>query len=212
MPRRSTQYQHSALSTQHSAHSTQDSALSTVKIYTRTGDAGETSLFGGARVPKSDARIEAYGTIDELNSFLGVARAGWPESPIDAQLAAAQSDLFEIGAHLASPGTSRFPGVDAVRIEELEHGIDAMEMELAPLKNFILPGGSLAASQLHVARTVCRRAERLVVALSDDSAPTRSSIAYLNRLSDYLFVAARFANHRLGVADVEWHRAARPPA
>ena len=184
-----------------------------MKIYTRTGDAGETSLFGGARVAKSDARIEAYGTIDELNSFIGVARASWPSSPIDAQLAAAQSDLFDIGAHLASPGTSRFPGVDTARIEELEHGIDAMEEELAPLKNFILPGGSLAASHLHVARTVCRRAERLVVALGDDSAPTRSSIAYLNRLSDYLFVAARFANHRLGVDDVPWlRRAARPPA
>jgi len=177
-----------------------------VKIYTRTGDAGETSLFGGARVPKSDARIEAYGTVDELNSFLGVARATWSASPIDAQLAAAQSDLFEIGAHLASPGTSRFPGVDVARIEELEHGIDAMEAELAPLKSFILPGGSLAASQLHIARVVCRRAERLVVALGDESAATKSSIAYLNRLSDYLFVAARFANHRFGVDDVPWSR------
>jgi cob(I)alamin adenosyltransferase len=177
-----------------------------VKIYTRTGDAGETSLFGGARVPKNDARIEAYGTVDELNSFLGVARAAWPASPVDAQLAAAQSDLFEIGAHLASPGTSRFPGVDVARIEELEHGIDAMEAELAPLKSFILPGGSLAASQLHIARVVCRRAERLVVALGDESAATKSSIAYLNRLSDYLFVAARFANHRFGVDDVPWSR------
>jgi cob(I)alamin adenosyltransferase len=101
---------------------------------------------------------------------------------------------------------------DLPLLQELEHGIDAMEMELAPLQNFILPGGSAAAAQLHVARTVCRRAERLVVALRDDSAPTRSSIAYLNRLSDYLFVAARFANRRHGVADVEWHRAARPPA
>ena len=177
-----------------------------MKIYTRTGDTGETSLFGGARVPKSDARIESYGTVDELNSFLGVARASWPASPIDAQLAAAQSDLFEIGAHLASPGTSRFPGVDAARIEELERGIDAMESELAPLKSFILPGGSLAASQLHIARVVCRRAERLVVALNDDSPATTSSIAYLTRLSDYLFVAARFANHAFGVDDVPWSR------
>jgi len=177
-----------------------------VKIYTRTGDAGETSLFGGARVSKSDARIEAYGTVDELNSFLGVARAAWPDSPIDAQLAAAQSDLFEIGAHLASPGTSRFPGVELARIEELEHGIDAMEAELAPLKSFILPGGALAASHLHVARVVCRRAERLVVALQDDSEATKSSIAYLNRLSDYLFVAARFANRKFGVDDVPWTR------
>lgn len=177
-----------------------------MKIYTKTGDAGETSLFGGARVPKNDARIEAYGTVDELNSFLGVARASWPESPIDAQLAAAQADLFEIGAHLASPGTSRFPGVEAARIEELEHGIDAMEAELAPLTSFILPGGSLAASQLHVARVVCRRTERLVVALGDPSEATKSSIAYLNRLSDYLFVAARYANRRGGVEDVPWKR------
>ena len=177
-----------------------------MKIYTRTGDAGETSLFGGARVPKSDARIEAYGTIDELNSFLGVARASWPESPLDTQLAAAQSDLFEIGAHLASPGTSRFPGVDPAHIEELEHGIDAMETELAPLKTFILPGGSLAASHLHVARVVCRRAERLVVALRDEAPATQSSIAYLNRLSDYLFVAARFANRKFRVDDVPWAR------
>ena len=177
-----------------------------MKIYTRTGDAGETSLFGGARVPKSDARIEAYGTVDELNSFLGVARSAWPDAPIDAQLAAAQSDLFEIGAHLASPGTSRFPGVELAHIEELEHGIDAMETELAPLKTFILPGGSLAASHLHIARVVCRRAERLVVALQDESEATKSSIAYLNRLSDYLFVAARFANLKFGVEDVPWTR------
>ena len=177
-----------------------------MKIYTRTGDRGETSLFGGARVPKNDARIESYGTIDELNSHLGVARATWPDSPIDAQLLAAQRDLFEIGAHLASPGTSRFSGVELSRIEELERGIDAMESELEPLKSFILPGGTLAAAQLHVARTVCRRAERLVVALRDDDPATQSSIAYLNRLSDYLFVAARFANRKAGVSDVPWTR------
>ncbi|HEX7190008.1 MAG TPA: cob(I)yrinic acid a,c-diamide adenosyltransferase, partial [Thermoanaerobaculia bacterium] len=111
-----------------------------------------------------------------------------------------------IGAHLASPGTSRFNGVEASRIEELERGIDAMEAELAPLKSFILPGGTPAAAQLHVARTVCRRAERLVVALNDDDPATQSSIAYLNRLSDYLFVAARFANHKAGVEDVPWTR------
>ena len=175
-----------------------------MKIYTRTGDRGETSLFGGARVAKNDPRIEAYGTIDELNSFIGAARASWPASPCDEELAHAQSDLFDAGAHLASPGTSRFAGIDPNRIESLEHGIDAMEAELEPLKNFILPGGSLAASQLHVARSVCRRAERLVVALHDESAPTQSTIAYLNRLSDYLFVAARYANLRNGVPDVLW--------
>lgn len=175
-----------------------------MKIYTRTGDSGETSLFGGARVPKNDPRIEAYGTVDELNSFIGVARAAWPGSPVDGQLAAAQADLFEIGAHLASPGSSRFAGVDEERIAELERGIDAMESELAPLTAFILPGGSLAAAHLHVARTVCRRAERLVVGLGDESPQTRSAIRYLNRLSDYLFVAARYANHRQGTRDVPW--------
>jgi cob(I)alamin adenosyltransferase len=174
-----------------------------LKIYTRTGDKGETSLFGGARVPKNDPRIEAYGTIDELSSHLGVARAAWPASPIDALLQQAQNDLFEIGAHLASPGTSRFPGVDPARIAELETAIDEMEGELAPLKTFILPGGTLAAAQLHVARTVCRRAERLVVALGSDEAGV---VTYLNRLSDYLFVAARFANKRQGVEDVPWKR------
>ncbi|MDQ3282351.1 MAG: cob(I)yrinic acid a,c-diamide adenosyltransferase [Acidobacteriota bacterium] len=180
-----------------------------MKIYTRTGDQGQTSLFGGARVAKNDARIEAYGTIDELNSFVGVCRAASSPSETEAILHQVQSDLFEIGAHLASPGTSRFPGVDAERIEELERSIDAMESELAPLRNFILPAGTAAAAQLHVARTVCRRAERLVVALHDDSAATQSTIAYLNRLSDYLFVAARFANKRAGVEDVEWKRGVR---
>jgi cob(I)alamin adenosyltransferase len=177
-----------------------------VKIYTRTGDAGETSLFGGARVAKNDPRIEAYGTVDELNSVLGVVRASWPASPIDALLHQVQADLFDVGAHLASPGTSRFPGVDAARIEELERGIDAMTAELPPLTSFILPGGALPAAQLHVARTVCRRAERLVVALNDDTPATQSTIRYLNRLSDYLFTAARFANLKLGVEDVPWKR------
>jgi len=110
-----------------------------------------------------------------------------------------QSDLFDAGAHLASPGVDRFTGVDPSRIESLERAIDAMESELEPLKNFILPGGSVAAAQLHVARSVCRRAERLLIALQEES-----TIAYLNRLSDYLFVAARFANLRLGVSDVQW--------
>jgi len=170
-----------------------------VKIYTKTGDAGETSLFGGARVPKNDPRIEAYGTVDELNSFIGLARAGWPWSTLDAQFASIQSDLFDVGAHLASPGNSRFAGVDAEHIAELERSIDEMESELAPLRNFILPGGCPPAAQLHVARTVCRRAERLVVALGDEA-----SIVFLNRLSDFLFVAARFANLKHGVDDVPW--------
>lgn len=177
-----------------------------MKIYTRTGDSGETSFFGGSRVSKDDARIEAYGTIDELNSFLGLARAAWPSSPIDAELHAVQADLFEIGAHLASPGMSRFAGVEQRRIDALEQAIDAMERELTPLTSFILPGGTVAAAQLHVARTVCRRAERLIVALRDPAEATRSSVAYVNRLSDFLFVAARYANAKQGVADVPWTR------
>jgi cob(I)alamin adenosyltransferase len=177
-----------------------------VKIYTRTGDSGETSLFGGGRVAKDDPRIEAYGTIDELNSFLGLARSSWPSSPIDAQLQNVQSDLFDIGAFLASPNTDRFGSVKAERIEELERAIDALEADLQPLTSFIVPGGSAAAAQLHVARTVCRRGERKVTALNDSSPEMRTTIAYLNRLSDYLFVAARFANRRHGTADVPWTR------
>ena len=177
-----------------------------MKIYTRTGDHGQTSLFGGARVAKNDARIEAYGTVDELSSHIGVARASGVPSDVEPILQQVQADLFEVGAHLASPGTSRFPGVEPQRIEELEQAIDAMERELEPLKTFILPAGSLPAAQLHVARTVCRRAERLVVGLEDESPATLSTIAYLNRLSDYLFVAARYANRRAGVDDVPWKR------
>ncbi|MEO8382086.1 MAG: cob(I)yrinic acid a,c-diamide adenosyltransferase [Acidobacteriota bacterium] len=175
-----------------------------MKIYTRTGDRGETSLFGGARVAKNDPRIEAYGTVDELSSYVGVARASGLPAECDVVLEQVQRDLFDVGAHLASPGTSRFNGVDPQRVEELERAIDLMERELAPLTNFILPGGSPQAAHLHVARTICRRAERCVVALHDDTPATISSVIYLNRLSDYLFVAARFANHRAGVADVLW--------
>lgn len=177
-----------------------------MKIYTKTGDLGVTSLFGGARVPKSDGRISAYGTVDELSSHLGVVRTTPIPADVDAILHQVQIDLFEIGAHLASPGTSRFPGVQSSRIEDLERAIDAMERELAPLTTFILPGGSSSAAHLHVARTVCRRAERLVVTLRDESAATLSTVAYLNRLSDYLFVAARFANKRADVEDVPWQR------
>ena len=173
-----------------------------MKIYTRTGDSGETSLYGGSRIAKNDLRIEAYGTIDELNSFIGVARASWSTSAIDAELQRVQSDLFDIGAYLAAPNSDRFPGVPVSRIEEIERAIDRMETELKPLASFILPGGSLPAAHLHVARTVCRRAERLVVALEDKS----TTLPYLNRLADYLFVAARFANLRHSVADTLWSR------
>ena len=147
---------------------------------------------------KNDPRIEAYGTVDELNACIGVVRASWPASPIDSDLAAIQADLFDLGCRLAAPD-GKFTGVAPSRIEELERVIDRMEAELSPLKTFILPGGSVAAAHLHVARTVCRRAERLVVALGED-------VVYLNRLADYLFVAARYANRAAGVDDVPWSR------
>lgn len=175
-----------------------------MKIYTRTGDTGETALFGGKRVSKDDARIEAYGTVDELNSFIGVARAAWPESPADGELEKIQNDLFDVGAQLAAPGNDRFTGADPRRIEELERAIDHAEKELTPLTNFILPGGSMAAAQLHVARTVCRRAERIVVSLGNEA--PQGAIVYLNRLSDFLFVAARFVNAKLETADVIWKK------
>ena len=175
-----------------------------MKIYTRPGDTGETALFGGKRVGKDDARIEAYGTVDELNSFIGLARATWPESPVDAELERIQNDLFDVGAQLAAPGHDRFTGADPRRIEELERAIDDAEKELVPLTNFVLPGGSAAAAQLHVARTVCRRAERNVVSLGE-GAP-RGTVVYLNRLSDFLFVAARFVNARLETSDVIWKK------
>ena len=174
-----------------------------MKIYTRTGDAGETSLLGGHRVAKNDPRIEAYGTVDELSSFIGVARAAWPQSPIDGQLASIQNDLFDVGAQLAAVDASRFPGAAEGRIADLERSIDEMESELPALTNFILPGGTAAAAHLHVARTVCRRAERNVVATGTAQERT---IRYLNRLSDYLFVAARYANAKQGVADVLWKK------
>jgi cob(I)alamin adenosyltransferase len=175
-----------------------------MKIYTKTGDAGDTSLFGGHRVSKSDKRIAAYGTVDELNAVIGVVRASGPPPEVEAELERVQSDLFDIGAQLASPGLDRFPGAKEERIDALESAIDVLDRDLPPLANFILPGGSPAAAQLHVARTVCRRAERLVVGLGDSAEATKTSIRYLNRLSDYLFMAARFTNHRAGVHEALW--------
>jgi cob(I)alamin adenosyltransferase len=175
-----------------------------MKIYTRGGDGGETSLLGGGRVRKSDPRIDAYGTVDELNAVVGLVRASWPQSALDEEMGRIQSDLFDLGARLASPGLEeRFPGPSPARVTALEAAVDAMEEKLPPLTSFILPGGALASSFLHLARTVCRRAERLVVGLeSGNSLPV---VVYLNRLSDYLFVAARFVNQESGVADVPWH-------
>lgn len=176
-----------------------------MKIYTRTGDAGQTSLFSGGRVPKDHLRVEAYGTVDELNSVLGLLLCEpLPDGVVD-RLRSVQSSLFSIGGTLADPG-GKFPHDPAAwHAAPLEEWIDAMETELAPLDRFILPGGSRAAALAHVGRTVCRRAERRVLAVaSDERGVPDGLLPYLNRLSDALFVLARFANGRLGLADPEW--------
>ena len=181
-----------------------------MKIYTKTGDAGDTGLFGGGRVPKSHLRVEAYGDVDELNAFLGVVRATDPMPRIDDVLAPIQVDLFAIGALLATPDREKMrqhlekAKVDEARIAELERAIDAGDDELEPLKAFILPGGTPKASALHVARTVCRRAERRVVELGADTEIPALAVVYLNRLSDLLFTLARVANKRAGGAEVTW--------
>jgi cob(I)alamin adenosyltransferase len=178
-----------------------------VKIYTKTGDDGTTGLFGGARIKKASSRVDAYGTVDELNATLGVARATGLDSFADRILAQVQVDLFTLGAELAcvpgkevSLGMSLLDEDDSARLED---AIDEAEKELAPLKTFVLPGGSAQAAALHLARTVCRRAERGV--LSIDDAPARSDVViYLNRLSDLLFTLARHANVKARVEDVPW--------
>lgn len=174
-----------------------------MKIYTRGGDSGETSLLGPGRVLKDDPRIEAYGTVDELNSVIGLARALGAFPDLDRELQSIQSDLFQLGAWLAS-SAGGFQTVDPVRVESLEQWIDSMEADLEPLTAFILPGGSPAASALHLGRTVCRRAERRVIALRKTDENDRLTIRYLNRLSDALFVAARWANRKAGQPDVVW--------
>jgi cob(I)alamin adenosyltransferase len=181
-----------------------------MKIYTKTGDDGTTGLFGGARVDKDDARVEAYGTVDELNSVVGTARAAKPPPPVevDELLARIQEDLFVVGAELAtSPGKHdklRMQLLTSADSERLEQAIDTFESALPPLANFVLPGGGPAAAALHHARTVCRRAERTALSASRSAEVRRDVLVYLNRLSDFLFVAARFANHRAGTADVPW--------
>lgn len=179
-----------------------------MKIYTKTGDQGDTGLFGGGRVAKSSLRVEAYGEVDELNSVVGLARTEPIDATVDALLARVQSTLFDLGAELATPATSKaalnIPLLAEADVVELEHAIDRAETELAPLKTFVLPGGSRAAAHLHLGRTVCRRAERRLVALHQEEPVRAECIRYLNRLSDTLFVLARLANHRAGVADVPW--------
>ena len=184
-----------------------------MRIYTRTGDDGSTGLFGGARVSKASARVEAYGTLDEANAFIGRARAmlgGTPASALDEVLAPIQSELFVLGAELAcAPGkedklSAHMKTIDAAAAERLERAIDRGEEGLAPLGAFVLPGGTPAAAELHVARCVVRRAERLLVSIAEDEHVRRDLVVYLNRLSDLLFTLARRANHLAGVGDVPW--------
>ena len=181
------------------------------KIYTRTGDDGTTALGTGERRKKYDLRIAAYGTLDETNSVLGVARLHIAaDAALDAALSRIQNDLFDVGADLTTPGKGRGPGgarltVTAAQVEWLEAEVDRLNDELESLRSFILPGGSAAAAYLHLARTVCRRAERLIAELNDkpEESVTPEVLKYVNRLSDFLFVAARHANDK-GTRDVLW--------
>ncbi len=182
-----------------------------MKIYTKTGDQGDTGLFGGGRVPKNHPRVEAYGDVDELNAAIGMARAIEVMPRIDEVLVPIQRDLFAIGALLATPDRDKMrqhlekARVDDARIAELERAIDAGDNELEPLRTFIVPGGSPKAASLHVARTVCRRAERRVVELGQHETEIPPLVViYLNRLSDLLFTLARVANKRAGSGEVTW--------
>ncbi len=181
---------------------------SRVKIYTKTGDSGDTSLFDNTRVSKADSRVDAYGEVDELNACLGAARAAGVGLDLAASLELIQKDLFALGARLADPSGRIAPrvtkaAITAEAVERLEQLIDRLETEMPPLRSFILPGGSMAGALLHLARTVCRRAERRVIALGSDVVDP-VLVVYLNRLSDLLFVMARGVNHRAGEPEVEW--------
>ena len=179
-----------------------------MKVYTKTGDGGDTRLFDGTKVRKHDDRVEAYGDIDELNSFIGAATSFLEDKELEEMLAAIQKDLFSVGAQLADPGfkdqsRAKFQ-LPPERIANLEGAIDSFETELPPLRQFILAGGGQAGALLHVARTICRRAERRVVSLSEKIEVNPNVIVYLNRLSDFLFVIARVVNHREGKQEVPW--------
>jgi cob(I)alamin adenosyltransferase len=178
-----------------------------MKIYTKTGDNGTTSLFSGRRVPKHHLRVDAYGTVDELNSVLGMARSLQPSPQTDDWLAHIQPQLFHLGADLATPADAKSAHVVRVEADSvtwLETTIDHMDADLPPLTNFILPGGTPAAAQLHVARTVCRRAERLVALLTEQDTIGASVLPYLNRLSDFLFTLARWENFQAGIPEERW--------
>lgn len=183
-----------------------------MKIYTRTGDEGETSLFAGGRVSKAHLRLHTYGTVDELNSILGVVLAAGVEAEIETALQRVQAELFVVGADLATPLEAEakwLTRVTADMIEYLEREIDAWESQLPPLKNFILPGGCMAGALLHQARTICRRAERWLVTLKTSEPVNEEVLRYLNRLSDWLFVLARYANYRAGQSESAWQSPAR---
>jgi cob(I)alamin adenosyltransferase len=179
-------------------------------IYTRTGDTGTTGLFGGGRVPKDHPRVAAYGDVDELNATIGLARATPPSDLADPLLEAIQRDLFALGGHLATPDPAKVAKaleratLSPERIREFEMVMDAADQELGPLRAFVLPGGAPKAAALHLARTVCRRAERSIVRLAQDGEVPELFLVYVNRLSDLLFTLARLANHRAGVGDVTW--------
>ncbi len=181
-----------------------------MKIYTKTGDKGDTGLFGGGRVGKDHPRVEAYGDVDELNATLGLVRALEPMPRIDEVIVPIQRDLFSIGALLATPDRDKMRAslekarIDDERIRELEVAIDQCEAELEPLRSFIVPGGTAKAASLHVARTVCRRAERRVVALQKEEELPAIVVIFLNRVSDLLFMLARVANRRAGAGEVSW--------
>ncbi len=178
-----------------------------MKIYTKTGDRGETSLWGGRKVKKSDLRIDAYGTVDELNAWIGLLADQFTDSTVKAELLGIQDRLFAIGASLSADPQNPKLSFVAVResdIPSIESAIDRMDAHLEPLKNFILPGGHPLVSHCHLARTVCRRAERVVVALMEAEPGDPQIVIYLNRLSDYLFTAGRFAAHLLGIGDRPW--------
>ncbi|MSQ78894.1 MAG: cob(I)yrinic acid a,c-diamide adenosyltransferase [Flavobacteriaceae bacterium] len=177
------------------------------KIYTKTGDQGETSLIGGTRVPKHHIRIEAYGTVDELNSHIGLVRDTQTEAKVREILKEIQDRLFTLGSNLAAdPGKSKMvlPEMLAEDVERLEKEIDRMDETLPELKNFVLPGGHVHVSYCHLARCVCRRAERLSVHLAENEPVEPLAIQYLNRLSDYLFALGRYTAHQLGAEEVEW--------
>ena len=181
----------------------------TQRIYTKTGDGGKTGLFGGGRVSKANRRVAAYGEVDELNAALGWAATQLDNDDLRQRLTLLQSDLFSLGAHLATPDGARthvhLPALPSARVAEMESWIDAAEKELPELKSFILPGGTAGAAALHLARTMCRRAERAAIDLAAHETVDEGVVVFLNRLSDLLFVFARSVNAKAGVEEPQWH-------